>query len=95
MACKNELMCTNKDRYCSKCSHNPNATLEDYFYDRGYIPACGHGYDDCIHDPARRVYEYHNGNSWVRDLYTLDKLEEALREGCCCEGGEYYDDEDK
>ncbi|WP_291566877.1 MULTISPECIES: hypothetical protein [unclassified Clostridium] len=53
MSCKYELRCTMKDRHCKECKHNPKAELQDYFRDRGYVPSCPHGYDDCIHDPAK------------------------------------------
>lgn len=95
MICKNELRCTMKDRYCHVCKHNPNAKLEDHFNDRGYIPVCSHGYGDCIHDPARRLYEYHNGDSWIIRRYSLEELEEDVKLGCHCGDGSCYDDEDK
>lgn len=94
MICKNESRCTMKDRYCGVCKHNPNAELQDYFRDRGYIPVCEHGYDDCIHDPARKLYEYHNC-SWTRQRYSLEELEKEVKNGCHCDDGDCYDDEDK
>ena len=95
MICKNELRCLMKDICCHECIHNPNAELEDCFIDRGYIPACKHRYGDCIHDPARLLYKYHN-NSWYRERFSLEEIEEEIKNGCYdCDDGECYDDEDK
>lgn len=89
MNCKYKLRCTMKDRYCKECKHNPKAELQDYFRDRGYVPVCRHGFDDCIHDPARRLYEYDEGDSWVREIYTREELIAQVENGC-----KYYDEED-
>ena len=63
MECKYKLRCTMEGRYCNQCSRNANAKLKDYFYDRGYIPTCRYGYDDCILDPAYLEKEgYEGGN---------------------------------
>lgn len=94
MICKNELRCIMKDRYCSKCKHNPNAELEDYFIDRGYIPACKYGFKDCVYDPAYMLHEYYN-DVWVREVYSMEKLEQEIKNGCDCDDGEYYENEDK
>lgn len=94
MICKHELRCTNRDTCCEVCKHNPNAKLEDCFDDRGYIPACEHGYDDCIHDPARTLSEY-DTCSWVREHFDKEVLIQMVKEGCFCEGGLNYDDECK
>ena len=96
MICKNELRCTMKDVHCGECRENPKAELKSYFHDRGYIPTCLYGYDDCIHDPAYVLNEYDNGHcSWVRERYTRNTLLKAVEEGCNCDNGCDYDDEDK
>lgn len=74
MQCNYELRCTMKDRYCKECKHNPNAELQDYFHDRGYIQTCKYGYDDCISDPAYLEHEgYESGNcDGCKDGYWYD-----------------------
>lgn len=94
MICKYELRCTNKDRNCGICKHNPNAKLRNCFNDRGFIPACEHGYDDCIHDPAGMLAEYDN-SSWLKNRFTKEELIQMVEEGCHCEDGCEYDDECK
>jgi len=95
MECRISARCSNLGRCCYKCRHNPDAVLENFFDDRGYIPVCGWGHDDCIYDPARILYEYEKGDPWVRKAYTKDGLEEMVEAGCLCEDMCYYDDEDK
>lgn len=94
MICNHELRCTNKDIKCGVCKHNPNAKLADCFHDRGYVPTCEYGYDDCIHDPARMLSEY-DSCSWTRKIFTEEELTKMVKEGCSCEDGLDYDDECK
>lgn len=94
--CKYAPRCKQKGRHCEECKHNPNAKLQDYFHDRGYIPVCYHEYDDCIHDPAKDLYEYDKGdNSWIRERYTREEFALEVKRGCYCESGMHYDNEDK
>lgn len=100
MICKHELKCTNKDIHCGTCLHNPNAKLEDYFSDihehddGGYVSACEHGYNDCIHDPAMLLSDYDN-YPWMQKTFSKEKLIQMVKEGCHCENGCDYDDECK
>lgn len=77
--CKDELRCSMSGWYCNECRRNPNAKLKDYFHDRGYIPSCKYGNDDCILDPEYLKY-CGSDNS-----YNCDN----------CIDGNLYDDEDK
>lgn len=94
--CKNKLRCKkyNNSRFCEVCVHNAKAKLKDNFIDRGYIPACKYGYDDCIHDPALLLYDY-DDCAWTKKNYTKEQLIKEIEEGCSCEDGCNYDDEDK
>lgn len=98
MKCKHKERCVNNGRSykCRVCKHNPDSELEDLFNDRGYIPTCDNGFYDCIHDPARRLYEYDKGDSWVRSRYTREELVNDVNNGCgYCSEEDCYDDEDK
>lgn len=98
MNCKHKERCINNswNNKCRACKHNPNAKLEDFFKDRGYVPICNHGFDDCIHDPARKLYEYDKGCSWTRNKYTREELIIEVNNGCRYDDEEdCYDDEDK
>lgn len=49
---EDKLRCTSEGHMCNTCKRNPKAELPDHFHDRGYIPTCKYGYDDCVLDPA-------------------------------------------
>lgn len=96
MECKNKLRCIKygHSKFCETCIHNPDAKLIDNFIDRGYIPTCEHGYDDCTHDPALLLYNYDNC-IWTKKYYTKEQLLKEIENGCRCEDGYNYDNEDK
>lgn len=61
-----------------------------------YKPTCPHGFDDCIHDPAYSLYKYDGDiGCYCRERYTREELLQLVKEGCDCEEGCMYDDEDK
>lgn len=85
--CEYEERCELYGKRCSSCKRNRNATLKDFFKDRGYAPTCPHGYDDCILDPAYLIYMKYN---------KIEDFDYDISEGCNdCDNGEWYDDEDK
>lgn len=49
---EDKLRCIMNDYKCNICKRNPDAELQDCFVDRGYMPTCKYGYDDCVCDPA-------------------------------------------
>lgn len=63
MSCKYEAKCSRVDIYCNECMHNPNAKLQDYFLDKGYVSTCKYEYYNCINDPAYLEKDGYEGES--------------------------------